>query len=69
MPGIEWGMTILLTGIGLLGAVLGLFYLKDRLKSPRLSRFAHSGLIMRFTVIAAAMIAIGTLLVLEKLFS
>ncbi len=62
-------MTILLIGIGILGFVLGLFYLKDRLKSPRLARIAHSGLIMRFTVIAAAMIAIGILLVLKKLFS
>ena len=62
-------MTILLTGISLLGFVLGLFYLKDRLKSSRLSRFARSGLIMRLTVIAAAMIAIGMLLVLNKLFS
>lgn len=62
-------MTILLIGIGILGFVLGLFYLKDRLKSPRLARIAHSGLIMRFAVIAAAMIVIGLLLVLKKLFS
>lgn len=62
-------MTVLLIGIGVLGSVLGLFYLKDRLKSPTLARIAHSGLIMRFTVIAAAMIVIGVFLVLEKLFS
>lgn len=62
-------MTILLIGIGILGAVLGLFYLKDRLRNPTLARVAYSELIMRFTVIAAAMIAIGILLVLNGLFS
>lgn len=53
----------------MLGAVLGLFYLKDRLKNRKLARFAHSGLVMRFAVIAVALIAIGILLVLGKLFS
>jgi len=62
-------MTILLIGVALLGFVLGLFYLKNRLRSPRLHRIAHSELIMRFTVIASALIAIGILLVLNKLFS
>ncbi len=69
MHGIELGLTLLLIGVGILGFVLGLFYLKDRLKSPKLSRIAHSGLIMRFTVIAAAMIVIGMLLVLNTLLS
>lgn len=63
------GMTILLIGIGILGAVLGLFYLKDRLNSPALARIAHSELIMQFAVIAAALILFGMLLVLKKLFS
>ena len=62
-------MTILLIGLGILGSVLGLFYLKDRVKTPTLARIAHSELIMRFTVIAAAMIAIGILLMVGKLFS
>jgi len=62
-------MTILLIGIGILGAVIGLFYLKDRLENPTLARIAHSELMMRFTVIAVAMIAFGSLLVLNKLFS
>ncbi len=62
-------MTILLIGIGIFGAVLGLFYLKDWLKKPTLSRLAHSGLIMRFAVIGAVMIVIGILLVLKKLLS
>lgn len=61
-------MTILLIGIGILGTVLSLFYLKDRLKSPTLARIAHSELIARFAVIAAAMILFGALLALSKLF-
>ena len=60
-------VTILLTGIGMLGAVIGLFYLKDRLESPRLARIARSELMMRLTVIAAALIAIGSLLLLDQL--
>jgi hypothetical protein len=63
------GVTILLIGIGILGSVIGLFYLKDRVKSPTLARIAYSELFMRITVIAVAMIAIGILLVLNKLFS
>lgn len=62
-------MTILLIGIGILGTVIGLFYLKNRLDSPTLARIARSELMMRFTVIAVALIAIGILLVLSKLFS
>jgi len=62
-------MTILLIGIGILGAVLGLFYLKDRLKSPLLARVAYSGLIARLALLSAAMIIIGILLVLNKLIS
>jgi len=64
---VSFAVTILLTGIGMLGAVLGLFYLKGRLESPRLARIAYSELMMRFTVIAAVLIAIGILLVLDKL--
>lgn len=62
-------MTILLVGIAILGAVLGLFYLKDRLESPLIARLAHSEVMMRFAVIAAAMIAVGVLLVVSELFS
>ncbi|MBE0612944.1 MAG: hypothetical protein IH604_04675 [Burkholderiales bacterium] len=62
-------MTILLIGIGLLSAVLGLYYLKDRLENRTLARIAYSDLIMRFTVIATALIVVGLLLVLGKLIS
>lgn len=63
------GVTILLIGAGVLGAVIGLFYLKGRLESPRLARIAYSELMMRITVFAAAMVVVGILLILGKLFS
>ena len=62
-------MTILLIGIGIFGAVLGLFYLKDRLRNRALARIAHSELVMRFAVIGTAMIVAGALLTLSNLFS
>ena len=62
-------VTILLTGTGMLGAVMALFYLKNRLESPRLARIAYSELMMRLTVFAAALIAVGILLVLGQLLS
>jgi len=62
-------MTILLIGIGILGAVLGLFYLKDQLENPTLARIAYSELVMRITAIAVALIAIGILMMLSQLFS
>jgi len=62
-------MAILLAGIGLLGFVLGLFYLKDQLESPRLARLAYSEFVMRLAVIAAVLIVVGALLALNKLLS
>jgi len=62
-------MAILLVGIGILGSVLGLFYLKGRLKSPRLGRLSYSEIVMRLTVIAVVLIVIGVLLVLNKMLS
>jgi len=62
-------MTMLLIGIGTLGAVLGLFYLKDQLENPILARIAYSELMMRITVIAVALIAIGILFMLSDLLS
>lgn len=61
------GATILLIGLALLGAVIGLFYLKDRLGNRRLARFAYSGLVMRFTVIAVVLILVGLLLAMQTL--
>ena len=62
-------MTILLAGTGVLGAVLGLFWLKGHLESPRLGRLAYSEFMMRITVIAVVLIVIGALLTLNGLFS
>ena len=61
-------MTLLLIGIGLVLAIISLFWLKDRLRSPLLARIAHSEPVMRLAVIGAAMAAIGLLLVLSRLF-
>ena len=62
-------MTLLLIGAGILGAVLGLFYLKDRLENPTLARIAYSELMMRITAIAVALMAIGVLMLIGELFS
>lgn len=62
-------MTILLAGVGMLACVLGLFWLKGRLASPRLGRLAYSEFSMRITVVAVALIVVGALLTLNKLFA
>lgn len=62
-------MTLLLAGTAILAAVLGLFYLKDRLESPTLARVAYSELSMRVTVVAVALIVIGILMMLGELFA
>jgi hypothetical protein len=62
-------MILLLIGIGILGSVICLFYLKNKLRNPTLARLAYSGLIMRFTVIAVVMIVIGILFILKKQFT
>lgn len=62
-------VTLLLVGIIILAAVLGLFYLKDRLESPTLARVAHSELSMRFTIIAVGLIVIGILMMLGGLLA
>ena len=61
-------MAILLIGVSLVLAIIGLFWLKDRLRSPLLARIARSEPIMRLAVIGAAMAVIGLLLVLSRLF-
>ncbi len=62
-------MTLLLVGSVILAAVLGVFYLKDRLESPTLARMAYSELNMRFAVIAAVLIVIGILMTLGEMFA
>lgn len=59
-------MTLFLAGVVLLAAVLGLFYMKDSLRSPRLARLAYSELTMRLTVVAVALIIFGGLVALGE---
>ena len=61
-------MIALVIGALLLALVLGLFWLKDRLESPRLARLAYSELNMRLAVIAAALMGIGVLFMVANLF-
>ena len=61
------GVYLFLGGAGLLTAIIGLFWLKDRLQSPTLARLAYSGLVARLAVVAAALCAVGVLLVLADL--
>ncbi len=56
-------------GVGILCVILGLFWLKDRLRSPRLARIAYSELIARFALAGAAFSILGLLLILGDLAS
>lgn len=58
-------MYLFLTGLILVLAIIGLFWLKDRLASPLLARIAYSELIARFAVIGAACAIVGLLLILS----
>lgn len=60
-------MYFFLSGIILLAVIIGLFWLKDRLASPLLSRFVYSELVARLAVIGAAFSVIGALLILADL--
>jgi hypothetical protein len=56
-----------LTGVGLLAATIGLFWLKDRLENPLLARLAYSGLIARLAVLGAVLSVLGFVLMLGDL--
>lgn len=60
-------MYFFLSGIILLAIIIGLFWLKDRLRNPLLARFVYSELIARLAVVGAAFTAIGLLLMLADL--
>jgi hypothetical protein len=62
------GIYFLVSGVGIIGLIIGLFWLKDYLESVRLSRIAHSEPIARLAVIGAAISIIGILLILSSLF-
>ena len=53
----------------MLAAIIGLFWLKDRLRSPLLARVAYSEPVARLAVVGAALSIIGLLMMASKLFS
>ena len=62
------GIYFVAIGVGMIGLIIGLFWLKDHLESVRLSKVAHSEPIARLAVIGAAISVIGILLILSSLF-
>lgn len=57
-------MHMLLIGLGLISAMISLFWLKDTWQKPWLVRLAYSELVARVTVIGGAMFVIGLLQVI-----
>lgn len=62
------GLYMVVIGVGLVGTIIGLFWLKDRLESLRLAQIAHSEPIARLAVIGGAVTVIGLLLIVSSLF-
>jgi len=60
-------MFFFISGVILVSAIIGLFWLKDRLESPLIARIAYSELIARLAVVGAAFAVIGLLLMLSDL--
>ena len=58
-----------MTGVLLLAAIIGLFWLKDRLRNPLLARVAYSEPVARLAVVGAALSIIGLLLMASELVS
>ena len=54
-------------GVVILAVILGLFWLKDLLRSPRLARIVYSELVARFALVGAALCILGLLLILSDL--
>ena len=59
-------MYLFLTGAVLLSAIIGLFWMMDRLQSPLLARIAYSGLVTRLAVLGAFFAVLGLLLMLAE---
>lgn len=59
-------MYLFLIGAVLLSAIIGLFWMMDRLESPLLARIAYSGLVARLAVLGAVFAVLGLLLVLAE---
>ncbi|MDH3763590.1 MAG: hypothetical protein OEU50_21650 [Gammaproteobacteria bacterium] len=58
---------LFLIGGVLLSAILGLFWMKDRLENQLLARITRSGLVARLAVLGAAFAVLGLLLMLSEL--
>ena len=56
------------SGALLMALILGLFWLKDELRSPRLARMAYSELTARLAVVAAGLILVGVVSLLGQLW-
>ena len=57
-------MIFFVIGIVMLALIIALFWLKDRLRSPRLARIAFSEPIARLAVVGAALTVVGSLIMI-----
>jgi uncharacterized membrane protein (DUF485 family) len=61
-------MTLILIGLGMLAVLVGLFWLKNTLRSPWLGRLAYSEPVARLAIVAFALILIGAIVTVGSLF-
>ena len=61
-------MVFFIIGVAMLALIIALFWLKDRLQSPRLARVAFSEPVARLAVVGAALTVVGTLLIIADYF-
>lgn len=61
-------MSYFVFGAVLLALILGLFWLKDELRSPRLARMAYSELTARLAVVAAGLMLVGVIVVAGQIW-
>lgn len=57
-------MIFFVIGVVMLALIIALFWLKDRLRSPRLARIAFSEPIARLAVVGAALTIVGSLIMI-----
>ena len=55
-------------GAGVLAVILVLFWLKDRLRSPKLARIVYSELVARFALMASAFCVVSLLMIVAEFF-
>lgn len=61
-------MSYLVSGAVLLGLILGMFWLKDEFRSPRLARMCYSELTARLAVVAAGLMIAGVVVIAGELW-